>query len=312
MIESTASPVELARGHAFPAAARRLFGNVRLEFPHGLEDRSRLRSVTLGACRLSRLEAETHTVFGDRVVSGTDNPDSLKLIVQTAGKAVLAQSGRRVDIGGKYTVLYDPTHPYVLENTTPVRLLLLQLPRSAFGSSLLARLKDPLPVPARAAGLNRVLASMMASTLSEIDTLDEAMRRTVGDTMVGIVRNLTGESRGETGCSSLETLFRRIEIHVAENVANPDLTVEGIARRMGCSERYVYRAFESRDTTPGDYIWSLRVARAAERLRLTAPRAETISAIAFDLGFSSSAHFSRAFRHRYGMTPSDWRRTGRD
>lgn len=81
-----------------------------------------------------------------------------------------------------------------------------------------------------------------------------------------------------------------------------------IARRMGCSVRYVYRAFEVECLTPSDYIWDLRVQKAAEKLRDAGGYAGEISEIAFALGFSSSAHFSRAFRLRYGVSPSQWRK----
>lgn len=306
-----ASPqVETARGHAFPAAAKRLFGNVALAFPKGMEERSRLRSVTLGECRLSRLEAEMHTVSGDRVVAGSDDPDSVKLIVQTAGRSVLSQSGRTVDVGGRHIVLYDPTRPYLLANRTAVRLLLLQVPRMALGSSILRRLKEPFAIPEQAAGLNRVLTSMMASAFCEIDTLDTAMRRVIGETMTGLVRGLASGAGDATPPATppLELLMHRIESYVADNLAEPDLGVHMIARRMGCSERYVYRAFETRATTPADYIWSRRIERAAQRLSQAPDRPGMISRVAFDMGFSSSAHFSRAFRSRYGMTPSEWQK----
>lgn len=309
-MHSALPPVETARGHAFPAAAKRLFGNVTLAFPNGLEDLSRLRSATLGKCRLSRLEAETHTVFGDHVVTGSDDPDSIKLIVQTAGRSELSQCGRNLEVGGQHIVLYDPTRPYILTNQTAVRLLLLQLPRTAFGSSFLRRLREPFPIPAQAAGLNRVLASMMASTLSEIDTLDETMRSTVGETMTGLVRNLVADTNPTRTSMTppLEMLMHRIERYVADNLANTSLDVRNIARKMGCSERYVYRAFETRETTPADYIWSQRLDQAASQLRHSPHQPGTISRIAFDLGFTSSAHFARAFRNRYRMTPSQWQR----
>ena len=36
-------------------------------------------------------------------------------------------------------------------------------------------------------------------------------------------------------------------------------------------------------------------------------RERQVSAIAFDCGFSNEAHFSRAFRQAFGMTPSEAR-----
>jgi len=37
-----------------------------------------------------------------------------------------------------------------------------------------------------------------------------------------------------------------------------------------------------------------------------------IAVIAFTVGFSDLSHFNRAFRRRFGMTPSEARHAGRD
>jgi len=37
-------------------------------------------------------------------------------------------------------------------------------------------------------------------------------------------------------------------------------------------------------------------------------RSLTVSEIAFSWGFNSAAHFTRAFRAKYGMAPSEYRR----
>jgi AraC-like DNA-binding protein len=42
---------------------------------------------------------------------------------------------------------------------------------------------------------------------------------------------------------------------------------------------------------------------------LTPSHATAISEIAFDVGFADLSHFNRAFRRRYGMTPSEVRIT---
>lgn len=70
--------LETAVGDDFPQLARQLFGNVRLEFAEDSIDRRRLRSIMLGGCRVSELEAGTHSVFGERVTAASHDPDALK------------------------------------------------------------------------------------------------------------------------------------------------------------------------------------------------------------------------------------------
>ncbi|CAN7712465.1 helix-turn-helix domain-containing protein [Neorhizobium tomejilense] len=311
-MESVFSSVEVAKGRDFPSVARSIFGNVRLDFQRGDEEKCRLVSAMLGTCRLTRLEADTHTVFGDRVTLGSDNPDAIKLVIQTHGCSSLAQNGRNVPVGADAFVMYDPSRPYTLTNSTAVRLLLLQLPRRALPAAAVTRLMDPFVAMSEHAGMQRILLSLMDSTIREIGELDDTARASLGQTMIELIRTMIGvdPQRERSSAHSLDLLRRRVKDFVSDQISRPDLDIGMIARRMGCSVRYVYRAFEAEGTTPADYIWSLRLERAAARLRDATCRPGEISEIAFALGFSSSAHFSRAFRSRYALSPSKWRKVG--
>ncbi|TFG80460.1 MAG: AraC family transcriptional regulator, partial [Spirochaetales bacterium] len=57
--------------------------------------------------------------------------------------------------------------------------------------------------------------------------------------------------------------------------------------------------------TPGEFVKRLRLARAASLLR-TDPKSD-ITGIALGCGFSGSSVFSRAFRDRFGLSPSAFR-----
>ena len=48
----------------------------------------------------------------------------------------------------------------------------------------------------------------------------------------------------------------------------------------------------------------------ASRRLLETP--QSIAAIASDLGFATPSHFGELFLHRYGITPGEYRRAGRD
>ncbi|OHV18959.1 helix-turn-helix domain-containing protein [Rhizobium sp. RMa-01] len=301
--------VETARGREFAGLARTLFGNVRLDFGTADEERSAMLSAMLGACRLTRLEADRHVVFGERVTAGPEDPDAIKLILQTEGSASIGQSGMEAPVSANALVIYDPRRPYVLTNSTPVRQLLLQLPRQALPQAAIERLTAPFTAHAGQDGMCGILLSLMESTMQEIGHLDQARRSSVGQTMIDLVRTMIGEGRPRRLIADpLDLLLARIKAFIAGNIARPDLTVAMIARRMGCSVRYVYRAFEAERLTPSDYIWDLRLQLAAARLREAGGHSGEISGIAFALGFSSSAHFSRAFRSRYAVSPSQWRK----
>ena len=56
--------------------------------------------------------------------------------------------------------------------------------------------------------------------------------------------------------------------------------------------------------TPGNYIIQRRVEKVAELLLLSD---ESISHIAYDCGFKNLAHLSKAFKSRFGLSPTEYR-----
>lgn len=87
-----------------------------------------------------------------------------------------------------------------------------------------------------------------------------------------------------------------------------DWTLRRLATLAGMSRS----AFASRfhavlGTTPAEYVAEWRLARAGTLLR----QGKRLSVVADAVGYSSHAALSRAFKHRRGLTPSQWLREGR-
>src|SRR5690606_29496281 len=84
------------------------------------------------------------------------------------------------------------------------------------------------------------------------------------------------------------------------------LDTRQIADRVGVSTRSIQLLFAEMGMTPSAYIQQRRLDRAASRLDKEGGEA-TITGIAFDVGFNDLSSFCRAFRRRFGMSPSDYR-----
>lgn len=79
-----------------------------------------------------------------------------------------------------------------------------------------------------------------------------------------------------------------------------------IAIELGISDRRLVEAFRARlDTTPFEYLRSERMEMAKDLLRTTTLNQ---TAIAEEIGYSSAANFSTAFREFTGLTPAAYRR----
>jgi len=82
--------------------------------------------------------------------------------------------------------------------------------------------------------------------------------------------------------------------------------VADLAEIAGMSRSSFAAHFESLlEQSPGAYLTAWRLDKASERLGNTS---KPIRWIAEDVGYESDAAFSRAFRERFGLSPSQWRK----
>ncbi|NJB87124.1 AraC-like DNA-binding protein [Lewinella marina] len=120
-------------------------------------------------------------------------------------------------------------------------------------------------------------------------------RRQAGDTAT---EALTATSLSEDDFKFLARALSTVE----REVVFPSLTVDRFNRLLGMSKASVYRAVKSLvGISPGRLIKFIRLRRA---LQLLTEDYLTISEVAYAVGFSSPSYFSRAFKARYGHSPS--------
>ena len=99
----------------------------------------------------------------------------------------------------------------------------------------------------------------------------------------------------------LEGVLQSINTHLN----NECFGVEMLCRELAVSERQLQRKLkEISQISPGQLISSMRLNLAKE---LILNREGTISEIAFKAGFSNPSYFSKCFKKKFDMSPSDLR-----
>jgi AraC-like DNA-binding protein len=112
-----------------------------------------------------------------------------------------------------------------------------------------------------------------------------------------------------TPVSQLTALHReQIKALVCERLRDADFGVAEIAARLRLSPSTLYRAWGGEACSLSDWIWAQRLELARRELCDPSLSARSISDIAYGCGFNDAAHFSRAFRARFGCTARDLRR----
>ncbi len=98
----------------------------------------------------------------------------------------------------------------------------------------------------------------------------------------------------------MDNLTRILE----QELANPDLNIDTIARDLGFSRTVFYRKIKGlSDMSPSEFLRSYRLRRAAEMIQ---EKSLSLSDIAICTGFNFYPHFSKSFKHQFGVSPKDY------
>jgi len=102
-------------------------------------------------------------------------------------------------------------------------------------------------------------------------------------------------------------IFRVIKF-IDENIGK-DLPLELLAETACFSQFHFHRIFNAIvGETPGDFVKRIRIEKAANQL-IYIPNL-SVTQVALNCGFSSSAAFARAFKERFNTSASGWRENG--
>ena len=102
-----------------------------------------------------------------------------------------------------------------------------------------------------------------------------------------------------------DATMARILKYVTDNIDTPDLKIDNIADAMGMSRSVLYTKIKQQlGMTPIDFVRHVRIMRACELLKDTD---ESLSSVAFAVGFSDSKYFSKVFKRETGIVPTEYR-----
>jgi AraC-like DNA-binding protein len=96
---------------------------------------------------------------------------------------------------------------------------------------------------------------------------------------------------------------------VERNLDDVELSPEAVRRHLGVSRSLLYKVFEPVGGVSA-FIQGRRLDQAFDAILHDRAEQHTLGEIGYRHGFRSDAHFSRAFRGRFGVTPGRLRRVG--
>lgn len=237
--------------------------------------------------------------------------DHLILGIGHRGRCVVQQRNREAVIGGAEAVLTSSVDPAVVAITVPSQSTSIRIPRSVMQSrigDLDARVSQRMPQ--QAGGLlllNGYLdAIRTADALADPNTSSLVVAHVYD--LVALILGAKGEARklAEDGGASAARRAAIFQI-IDSRSGDAGLSAAAVATLLGVTPRYVHLLLEQTGRSFTHHLLERRLEHAAALLRDPHRYGRRIADIAHEAGFTDLSYFSRAFRSRYGATPSDLR-----
>jgi acetamidase/formamidase/AraC-like DNA-binding protein len=160
-------------------------------------------------------------------------------------------------------------------------------------------------------GLADVFSRMLDATARTLETLSDvewaAVAQSLVDLLLTFAHQLAGPASDVGNTATQAAILHRICQTIERQLDDPELAPARVAQAEGISERYLQKLFEGVGDNFTHYVRERRLQRAWADLSNPAEAHRSISEIAYRYGFGDSAHFSRTFRHRFGLPPREFR-----
>jgi AraC-like DNA-binding protein len=159
-----------------------------------------------------------------------------------------------------------------------------------------------------------LLMSFVEHLAQGLEGWDEREFAELGDRLIDLVALLVGP--GDGGAAEADSSVRiahreRALRHIRAHLGDAELGPEAVARACGISLSYLHQLFRGLGMGVEECIFAERLDHCRKQLADPRARHLSISTIGYAAGFSHPAHFSRSFKRRFGVTPSELRAAAR-
>lgn len=267
-----------------------------------------------GEVNFSRVRSREHKVFRTPQRIRQANQETILVSLQLSGTGWVWQDGREARLESGDFACHDSTRPYSLSFTDDFEQLVLHMPREILVRRI-GQTEHFTARPVRATSpIGAVISPFLHQLASGVADFEPVTARRLSEISLALITTAFGElvAQQEKGQSWARTsLLYRAKALIEENLHDPSLSPENVARALRISLRYLQDLFHSEKTTVSNWIWSRRLEKCRRDLSDPLLSSKDISQIAFDCGFSDFAHFSRRYKAEFLVSPSEFRREQR-
>jgi AraC-like DNA-binding protein len=269
-----------------------------------------IKSVRFGGMNLSQASLSQATVSNSSILSSRapEHPYNIYL-----------SNRRQMVVTGGKTVILEPGDVTVADSAAAVAITTKE-PYSTIGLTVPAPLmRTYIPEPERIVGarfsgktgFSKIVSNMLLTMWEYAESENfEAVGADLAGNVLAILSTCWQVNGQAQGVQNPDALAKQEKIKLAINrsLHQPDLCVGELAKQFGCSIRYIQRLFSEEECTISKYIRRQRLEGCKRQLADASWLHHSITEIAFNWGFNSSAHFARVFKEEYGISAREFRK----
>ena len=194
-----------------------------------------------------------------------------------------------------------------------MRAIVLSVTSDALHGRILRKPRFGEPQVVAPVGFADVFSRSLEATARTLEILADVEWASVAQNLVELLSTLAQRLAAPTpdtnnnNTATQAAILHRICQTIERRLDDGELSPARVAQAEGISERYLQKLFEGVGDNFTHYVRERRLQRAWADLSNPTEVHRSISEIAYRYGFGDSAHFSRTFRHRFGLPPREFR-----
>jgi len=160
--------------------------------------------------------------------------------------------------------------------------------------------------------LTDILSRHIQSLHTRADTMTISEAEAITEPTLALIEAAVSTSKEDADQKSamiVHSDLAEIRKFIDKNLTNPELEADMIAQQLGLSRAKLYRTAHPLGGIQR-FIKNRRLQHAFRCLTKETSQIESISSLAYDMGFGSENTFRRAFKEAFGLTPTEAKEQG--
>jgi AraC-like DNA-binding protein len=268
-----------------------------------------IRGASVDEVHVTEVRATSHVVERTPELIARGDRSYFKVSLMLAGTGLLIQDDREAVLQAGDLAVYDTDRPYSLVFDDDFRTMvvmfpkhLISLPSDMIGQLTAVRISGQ-------EGLGGMVAPYLTQLAGNLDQLAGTTGARLAHSALDLVTTVFTRELGLDGVSAdpHRALVQRIRGYIDRNLASTDLGPASIASAHFISTRHLHGLFQEQGVTVSTWIRTRRLEQCRRDLLDPMLADRPVAAVAARWGFVDAAHFSRAFKAAFGVSPSEYR-----